>query len=83
MSYYGINQYRHGDYKFICDECGFLFHGSEGKLRFDAPNMTVGYFVDDKCWESTHPQLYLKPTRYDEMKPPQNIRPEPADEFVS
>lgn len=42
--------YKHGDWNFICDVCGFKFKASEGRRRWD------GVYVCKKDFESRHPQ---------------------------
>lgn len=49
------NYYKHGEWNFICDSCGWKKKSSEGRRRWD------GLFVcKDTCWEMDHPQKYIR-----------------------
>ena len=44
--------YKPGDYKVICDQCGFERYASECRMTWD------GWFVcADTCWEPKHEQF--------------------------
>ena len=43
-----------GSYNVVCDECGFKFKASELRRRWD------GAMVDDACFESRHPQDFIR-----------------------
>jgi hypothetical protein len=66
--------YKHGDWNFICDVCGFKFKASQGRRRWD------GVYVCLKDFEHRHPQEKRRG-----IKDTQNVewtRPESDDEFV-
>lgn len=44
------DHYKHGDWNFICDVCGFKFKASQGRKRWD------GVYVCQKDFEFRHPQ---------------------------
>lgn len=46
--------YKSGDWKAICDSCGFEFMASELKLRWD------GFRVCPKDWETRNPQDFIR-----------------------
>ncbi len=46
--------YRLGDYKAVCDSCGFFFMASELQERWD------GFRVCRKDWETRHPQEFVR-----------------------
>jgi hypothetical protein len=47
-----IMSYKPGDYKVICDRCGFERFASDCRLTWD------GWFVcGDTCWEAKHEQF--------------------------
>ena len=67
--------YKHGDWNFICDVCGFKFKASEGMKRWD------GVYVCRKDFEMRHPQ-----ERRRGIKDPQAVewtRPESPDVFIT
>lgn len=43
-----------GEWKVICDRCGFLFKASELKPEW------TGLMVCSRCWEPRHPQDFLE-----------------------
>jgi hypothetical protein len=51
---YPRSNYRKGDWKATCDRCGFDFHASELKPTWD------NLYVCKCCWESRHPQDFLR-----------------------
>lgn len=68
------DHYRHGDWNFICDVCGFKFKASEGIRRWD------GVYVCRKDFEHRHPQEKRRG-----IKDTQNVewtRPESDDNFL-
>jgi hypothetical protein len=46
--------YIKGEWRAVCDSCGFEFLASELKLRWD------GMRVCDKDWETRHPQEFVR-----------------------
>lgn len=70
-----MNQYKSGDYLAVCDSCGFEFHASKLKKRWD------GFYVCEKDWETRHPQDFVR-GRKENSKLPWS-RPEPADTFIT
>ncbi len=52
MSY--APHYKKGEWKGICDICGFLFHSSDLKETW------TGLYVDKACWEPRHPADFQK-----------------------
>lgn len=61
--------YRRGDYKVICDRCGFMLYRSQAKKTWD------GLIVCSKCWEPRHPQLSVR-AKKDKIRVPE-ARPDP------
>lgn len=58
------NRYRLGDWKVICDTCGFEKYASECRMTWD------NYFVcADTCWEPKHPQLSVRGVKDDQSVP--------------
>lgn len=66
--------YKPGQWKAICDVCGFEFYSSELKKRWD------GLMVCHEDFEHDHPQKFLKVKEYSVGVP--WSRPEPEDEFL-
>lgn len=64
-----------GDWKAVCDVCGFWFHSSDLQKRWD--NLMVCH----KDYETKHPQLYIK-VLPETIAPPW-VRTDPADTFVA
>lgn len=62
-----------GQWKVICDVCGFEFYSGEVQKRWD------GLITCEKDWETKHPQLYLRLRTRASI--PSFVRPEPADQF--
>lgn len=73
MSY--TPKYIKGDWKAICDVCGFLYRASQLKKRWD------GYWVCEADYETRHPQDFLRSVRDDQSVP--WTRPEPTNTFVT
>ena len=48
------NTYVHGDWIALCDVCGFRFHASDMKKRWD------GLYVCHDDWEARHPSDFQK-----------------------
>lgn len=69
------NYYVSGQYNYICDSCGQKLKSGVAKLRWD------GFRVCGDCWESRHPQDFVK-TRADNQSIPWS-RPRSADVFVA
>jgi len=63
--------YKAGDWKAICDVCGFLFHASMLKKRWD------GLYVCKEDFELRHPSDFQKGIKDDPSVP--WTRPEGAD----
>lgn len=69
------NRYKRGDWYAICDVCGFKYHASQIRERWDGARV---------CWkdyEIRQPQDFARVVRDDPTPPWQ--RPPPADTFVS
>ncbi len=64
-----------GDYKAICDVCGFLKKGSEMRMRWDE-----AFVCADTCWEPRHPQDFIR-TINGEGRAVSPARPEQGDQF--
>ncbi len=64
-----------GDYKAICDICGFLKKGSACRMRWD------GFFCCyPDCWEPRQPQDFIR-TISGEGRAVMPARPEQPDQF--
>lgn len=70
-----MSRFLSGQWNAVCDRCGLEF--KSGELRLD----WQGLMVDDKCYETRHPQdlLRVKPER----TLPSWARPEGEDVFLS
>lgn len=66
--------YKPGQWKAICDVCGFEFYSSELKKRWD------GLMVCSSDFEHDHPQKYLRVK--EEYNSVPWTRVEPADTFI-
>ncbi len=66
-----------GQWKVICDVCGWEFLSSEVRKRWD------GLLVDRRCFETDHPQKYLRVQSDPRPVPPDWIRVEPELLFVA
>jgi hypothetical protein len=64
-----------GEWKVVCDVCGFQYASTEVKKRWD------GAVVCERDWNVRHPQDFLR-VRGEKETPP-IVRPEPTDTFVS
>jgi hypothetical protein len=64
-----------GEWKVVCDVCGFQFPSGEVKKRWD------NLIVCKKDWEMRHPQDFLR--QRPENTTPAFVRSPPADVFVS
>lgn len=62
-----------GQWRAICDVCGFKFYSGEMRKRWD------NLMVCEKDWESKHPQLDIR-LRVSQSVP-SFIRPEQPDQF--
>lgn len=67
--------YKPGQWKAICDVCGFEFYSGEMRKRWD------GLMVCAQDFEHDHPQKYLR-VGADKIAVPW-VRSEPTDQFVS
>ena len=65
-----------GDYKVICDRCGFERLASDCKMTWD--NLFV---CTDTCWEPKHPQYTDPKPKGEKQKVPVH-RPEPEEDFI-
>ena len=63
-----------GQWRVICDVCGFEFYSGEVRKRWD--NM----IVCEKDYETKHPALSFRVNSRD--RPPPFVRSEPVDVFV-
>jgi hypothetical protein len=63
-----------GEWKVICDVCGFEFPSGSVRKRWD------GLIVCDDDWESRHPQTLYNYKHHTSVPDP--IRAEPPDVFV-
>lgn len=69
------SRYVHGAWNAICDSCGFQKKSFELRRRWD------GFMVcADTCWETDHPQKYLR-VEEEEVNLP-FTRPEPEPTYV-
>lgn len=66
--------YEPGDYKMVCDECGFEYRRSEMRQRWD------NAWVCREDWEPRHPQDYVKVK--EDVIPVPIARPEPEPIFI-
>jgi hypothetical protein len=73
MSY--KESYKPGDWKAICDVCGFAYKASELKDRWD------GLKVCEADWETRHVADFIKAPKGEQALP--WTRPEPTDQFVT
>lgn len=64
-----------GEWKCVCDTCGFQYPSSEMRKRWD------GAMVCQKDWEPRHPQTFLR--LKGEHQTPPFVRNETDDVFVS
>lgn len=60
-----------GEWKAVCDSCGFDFLASDLKLRWD------GKYVCAKDWETRHPQEFVR-ARPEKITPPWSRPADPA-----
>ncbi len=68
--------YKPGDYKVICDRCGFERFASECRMTHD------GLFVcADTCWEPKHEQ-FIPPKPYGEKQSVPVLRKETSLNFI-
>ena len=68
--------YKPGDYKVVCDRCGFERYASECKMTWD------NWFVcEDTCWEPKHEQ-FTPPKPYGEKQSEPVLREENSLNFV-
>jgi len=67
--------YHPGDWYVVCDVCGFRYHASELRKRWD------GLMVCDKDYEIKHPQLNI--VVHPEKIVPDYVRVEPDDTFIN
>lgn len=69
-----MKAYRPGDWRAICDVCGFEYYGSQLHRRWD------GLYVCYADWEPRHPQDYVKGVR-DRQRVPFS-RPDPDAVYI-
>lgn len=70
----GRPRYDKGDWKAVCDSCGFEFKASKLRKRWD------GLMVCSKDWEPRQPQDFVKGVA--DIQTPPWTRPEAADTFI-
>ncbi len=70
------NYYVPGQWNAICDSCGFKKKSSQMRRRWDGLMVCA-----DTCWETDHPQKFLRVTE-EEIAPPWT-RPEPEPTYRS
>lgn len=63
-----------GNWKVVCDVCGFQFPSSRVKKRWD------GLMVCEDDWETRHPQTLYNYKSHDSV--PTFVRPEPEEDFI-
>jgi len=68
------NYYKSGDWNLICDVCSSKIKASKSKHRWD------GFIVCPSCYETRHPQDFLR-SKADKQSVPYS-RPRPADVYV-
>jgi hypothetical protein len=66
--------WKRGQWLAVCDVCGWEFLSGQLRKRWD------GLMVDDACWETQHPQEFIRPIK--ESTVPWT-RPEPEGIDVS
>jgi hypothetical protein len=66
--------YSKGDWLALCDSCGRVVKASELRKRWD------GMMVDDRCFETRHPQDFVRGIA--DVQTPPFSRPEPSDVFI-
>ena len=66
--------YKSGDWNLICDVCSSKIKASKSKHRWD------GFIVCPSCYETRHPQDFLR-SKADKQSVPYS-RPRPADVYV-
>lgn len=64
-----------GQWRVICDVCGFKFHSGDLRKRWD------NLMVCQKDYETKHPQLYLRLRSFQSV--PSYRRQEQPDQFIS
>lgn len=65
--------YSKGDWLALCDSCGRVVKASELRKRWD------GMMVDDRCFETRHPQDFVRGIA--DVQTPPFSRPEPSEVF--
>lgn len=70
-------KYYHGQWKAICDVCGWRLPISKLKKRWD------GQLVCEADWETDHPQKYIQVDSDPKPLPPDMVRKEAPDQFVA
>ena len=73
-------QFRHGDWKAICDRCGLTYYASQLQIEWTGLRVCHGPETA-QCWEPRHPQDKVRGVP-DRQAPPW-ARPEPEDREVS
>ena len=74
--------YKKGQWLAICDRCGFEFLSGQMKKTWD------GLYVDSSCFETRHPQDFVKGVKessipYSRPEPSEDAESNPYDYFVS
>ena len=69
-----VATYSKGDWKATCDVCGSIVKASQLRKRWD------GFLVDDRCWETRHPQDFVRGVA--DVQAPLFTRDEPSDTFI-
>lgn len=69
------NHYINGAWNVICDSCGFKKKNFEVRKRWDGLIVCA-----DTCWETDHPQKYIK-VKEGPIAPP-FVRPDPVPSYL-
>lgn len=69
----------HGDYNFICDQCGNKRKASTGRWEYIAGNRT--FFTCPECWDRDHPANTPPRFRKNEGGPVPIARPDQTEAF--
>lgn len=69
--------YKPGDYWITCDRCGIEYRKSETKREW------TGLIVCKACWESRHPQEFVRAPRETIASPSGGVRPEADEDYIT
>jgi hypothetical protein len=69
-----LSTYINGSYNVICDRCGFKYK------HFELRKEWTGLMVCNKCWETRHPQDFVRGVADQQAVP--ISRPESTDVFL-